>query len=324
MDFLFNNPLANMPGGWFLFFYGTTILVIAIAFWLYKSSLDWTSKLALPIVPSNPDPFEIAYLRGGDNEFARAVIFSLVQKGFLQITNVEKKSYIALANIQPNWTTLSETERSVLGWFQVTRETSEVFSSFGITDILKPFSLNYEQKIIQNNFLTPADVQTKTRILAVLVGLAVALLGSYKIVAALFHGRTNVIFALIMIVISFIIFYNLGKVKRLSNLGQQYVERIQQAFENLKTRVQTAASPQATQISNYSGIDPFLLAVGVFGVGALAGTAFNDYEQAFHRAGASGGSSCGSGCGSSSCSSGGDGGGDSGGGGCGGCGGGGD
>ncbi len=319
MDTLFNNPVANMPGVWFLVFYSITICMVAIAFWVYKPGLDWTAKLPLPLVSQNPDPFEIAYLRGGENEFVRTVVFSLVQKKFVEITTDGKIHYIKIAPTQPNWTTLSEMERNVLKWCQVTHETREVFSPYGLVATLNTYSLQYEAKFVQNNFLTPQDVVTKTRLLATLAGLAVAFLGGYKIIAALMNGRTNVIFAIILTVIGFLILYKLGKVKRISALGQKYVERVQEAFDNLRVKVRLE---NPDELQSYNSGAPFLLTVGVFGVGALAGTPFNEYEQAFNRSSsASSSGSCGSGCGSAGCSSGGDGGGSCGGG-CGGCGGG--
>jgi len=318
MDILFNNPIANMPGVWFLIFYGVTICLVGVAFWVYKPGLDWTAKLPLPLVAQNPDPFEIAYLRGGENEFVRTVVFSLVQKKFVEITTDGTKNFIKLAPTQPNWTTLSEMERNVLKWCQVTHYTNEIFAPYGLVATLNTYSVQYEAKLVQNKFLTPQDVITKTRFLALSVGLAVALLGCYKIISALMNGRTNVIFAIIMTLIGFFILYKLGKVKRISALGQKYLERVQQAFDNLRVKVRFQ---NQNELTSYNGADPFLLTVGVFGVGALAGTDFNDFEQTFHRSSsASSGGSCGSSCGTSSCSSGGDAGGSCGGG-CGGCGG---
>ena len=325
MNFLFDNPLTNMPGGWFLLLYGSIIFLTAITFKVYKSSLDWTSKLQPPLVSQNPNPFEIAYLRGGDNEFARSLVFALVQKGFLEITNEGKKSFIRLTANQPNWTTLSPVERSVLPWFQTTRETKEVFTSYGVTEILKPYSSTYEQQLTRHNFLTPNDVATKTRLISFFAWSAMTLLGIYKLLAAIQHGRKNFGFLIVFVVITTIIFYFLSKTSRLSALGKKYVERIQQAFENLKTTVQRKISADSNADYAMNAVDPFLLTVGVFGTAALTGTLYNNYEQAFHRASVAGGSSCGSGCGSScsSGSSGGDGGGGGcGGGGCGGCGGG--
>ena len=66
MNFLFDNPLTNMPGGWFLLLYGSIIFLTAITFKVYKSSLDWTSKLQPPLVSQNPNPFEIATAKIGN------------------------------------------------------------------------------------------------------------------------------------------------------------------------------------------------------------------------------------------------------------------
>jgi hypothetical protein len=107
-------------------------------------------------------------------------------------------------------------------------------------------------------------------------------------------------------------------------------DRLQGAGSNL-TETASAARASADEHGAHpmaGGLDPALLALGVFGAAALAGADQANYTRAFNRstatADASGGSSCGSSCGSSDSSSGGDGGGSSCGGGCGGCGGGGE
>jgi uncharacterized protein (TIGR04222 family) len=322
MNFLFDNPLANMPGGWFLLLYGTIIVITAISIKVYKPNLDWTSKLPIPLVPQNPNPFELAFLRGGDNEFVRTLIFSLVQKGFLEINSQGKKSFIKLTVSQPNWTTLSPLERSVLPCFQTSRETTELFAKEGLTEILKPYTLTYDQQLARLNFITPTDVATKTRLISLLAWGGTSLLGIYKLCGAILHGRKNFGFLIFFVIVSTVIFYVLSKTSRLSLLGKKYVNQIQQAFENLKTTVQRNISTDNNENYGLNTVDPFLLSVGVFGVGALSGTLYNDYQQTFQRANVTGGSSCGSGC-ASSCSSGssGDGGGGCGGGG-GGCGGG--
>lgn len=322
MNFLFDNPLANMPGQWFLFLYAIAIIGSATAYYLLKQSLDWTAKMPLPLIPSDPDPYEIAYLRGGENEFARAVIFSLVKKGFLEIVNDKNTSYISLVRIQPNWTTLSQMERSVLGWFQETREVKHVFEPYGFVEILKPYSGAFEQKLQSGYLIMPSDVAMKTRLCGLLIGGIVLLLGAYKLIAAILHGRYNIIFLIILSAIAFFVFAAIAKTSRLSSLGKQYLARLQNAFERLKTQVQQNGVPQGIPESAMASVDPFLLTVGLFGAGALSGTMYNEYEKAFHRSSAAGGSGCGSSCGSSSCSSGGGDGGGSCGGGCGGCGGG--
>lgn len=321
MDFLVDNPLVRMPGYVFLILYGITILLTALAIKAIKSNLDWTAKLPLPLVPQNPNPYEIAYLRGGANELARAVVFALKQKGFLEILIEDKKSLIRLAQNQPNWTTLPAIERSVLPWFQTTHETKEVFAKNGIIEILKPYAEEFERNAVQSNFLMPSDVAAKTKMLAGIAAFALFISGFYKVIVSVLSGHSNIFFTVILTILAGGILLQLGKTRRLSNLGQRYIERIQQAFENLKTQVQNPLTETSAQNLALATGNPYLLAVGVFGIAALSGTMYHDYKEAFQQANSyNSGSSCGSGgCGSSSCSSG-DGGSGCGGG-CGGCGG---
>lgn len=318
MNFLFDNPLANMQGGMFLFLYAVVILIALLGFYWIKSKLDWTSEMPLPQIPTEPDPYEIAYMRGGVNELARSVIFSLVHKGFLQVSNEGKKSFISMAPTQPNWTTLPPIEKGLLGWFQSRRDVKEIFGQFGLAEMLQPLTGEYERKLVQGHFLNSTDHRSKVRLLAILVFGGTLLLGVYKLIAAITHGRFNIVFLIIFLVVLFFIAMTVGKAPRLSNLGQRYLNALQTAFENLKARMLMETPRNGQAAPTMASVDPFLLAMGIFGVGALTGTAYSEYERAFHRAGATGGtgsSGCGSGCGSS-CSSG------DGGGGCGGCGGG--
>ena len=307
MDFLLNNPLAKMPGTLFLLFYGATILLTAIIIKISKSGFDWTKKIPLPLIPQNPDALELAYLRGGENEFARTLVFALIHKGFLTLTKDGNTASIVLAENQPNWNTLSVLERNVLPWFQVTRQAKEIFDSYGLLNILKPYSAEYERKITQSNFLLPSDVAVKTRITASIAGLVLVFLGAYKIFVALLSGRTNVLFTVALIVITIVVFWVLGKSARLSSLGKKYIKAVQQTFEGLQERIQTSNFSGETPVAAFRAGDPFLLAVGVFGVGALAGTMYYEYGESFHRASSGGSwdssSSCGSSCGTS-CSSG--------------------
>src|ERR687895_307775 len=85
MDLLMNNPLADMYGPLFLLVYAAAIALTAVACRVLTRRLDWTANMAPPPIPSDPDPHEIAYLRGGENEVTRSVVFALVQKGLLQV-----------------------------------------------------------------------------------------------------------------------------------------------------------------------------------------------------------------------------------------------
>jgi uncharacterized protein (TIGR04222 family) len=331
MDFLFDNPLANMPGVIFLVFYSLFIIFTLVIFGIWKTQADKTANLPVPPIPPNIDPYEIAYLRGGVNEVARAVVFALRQKDFLIIETDGKTSRIHRNQYQTETQNLSPMEHFALNWFAGAREPKEIFQSYGLLQILEPYCDAFEARLEQQHLLTDGGMRSRIKGVRNIVLLLVVGLGAYKFLAAILNGYRNVLGIVVIALISTFIIFAVSKISRLTALGRTYLERLQIAFDKLQYQTERQmAQKNAPAVAQFAAVDPLLLGVGVFGGAILAGTVYDDYNQAFQRAQnqtASGGS-CGSSCGSScSSSSGGDGGGDGGGGcggGCGGCGGGGD
>ena len=115
MDLLFNNPLANMYGPTFLLFYGSMIVFTLIGCWIGLRLLDHTGSLPVPLIPSKPDPYKIAYLRGGENEVTRLIIFDLLQRGYLQRTADDNR--LERAPAPPDIGQLTRLERQVFDGF---------------------------------------------------------------------------------------------------------------------------------------------------------------------------------------------------------------
>ena len=335
MEILIDNPLANMYGPYYLLFFGFIVICAVIILALVKSQFDRSDRLAVPSIPPNLDPFEIAYLRGGINEVARSVIFSLTQKGCVEIDNTAAKPVIKKSQNPPNSKSLTSIEQLALGWVgNASREPSEVFNSYGLVAQLESYEKVYRGRLEQQQMLT-SDADRRTfRSVKWAVYLLILSLGVYKLIAAIAHGHYNIILLIIAIVAGLVAARMASKLPRLTKLGKAYLDRLQTAFDNLKYTSQAAyipsSEPKVAPQTTFAGVDPLLLSVGVFGSGILVGTVFDSYNQAFQRGHniQSGGSSCSSGCGSScssgsscsggsSCSSG-----SSCGGGCGGCGGG--
>src|SRR5262245_38132446 len=90
MDWLLDNPVANMYGPKFLLLYVGLAVFTILACRLAIRGSDPTKNLPPLPVPSNPDPYEIAYLRGGENEVTRLIIFNLIQRKYLKTTDGEK------------------------------------------------------------------------------------------------------------------------------------------------------------------------------------------------------------------------------------------
>jgi uncharacterized protein (TIGR04222 family) len=336
MEILFDNPLAKMYGPYFLIFFGFIIFFAVIIVALVKTQFDKTDRFVIPIIPPNLDPFEIAYMRGGTNEVARSVIFSLLQKGFIEIDNSAPKPVIKKTQNQINKAGLNQIEMMTLGWLGASREPKEIFASNGLVKQLEIYSRNYQARLEGQQMLTSEADTAALNPVKWSVYLLIFVFGAYKTTAAIVNGRFNIILLIIFTIVGLLIARAVAKLPRLTNLGKAYLDRLQTAFDNLKHTSQAAYipsdQPRVAPQTTFAGVDPLLLSVGVFGAGILAGTVFDSYNQAFHRAqnaSAISSGSCGSGCGScstgggSSCSSGSScSGGSSCGGGCGGCGGG--
>lgn len=335
MEWLWQNPIADMSGPAFLFFYACASAATIAACALVARRLDWTGRLPPPQVPPSPDPYEIAYLRGGENEVARAAVFALMRGGYLHVREQGKKSIIERTGKPAPTASLGPFERRAYGWFDHPRESSEVFQDGGLAEKLRLHYAGYEQKLRGENLLTLPEVGERVQLVRLLGVVVIGGLGAYKLAVALSRGRTNVFFLILIGAAAIFLLFKACRSPRLSRRGRAHLERLRTAFDRLKgagtVLSETASTADERGGHSYpGGLDPSLLALGVFGVAALAGADHSNYTRAFSHSTAkadTSGSSCGSSCGSSDSSSGGDssggdGGGSSCGGGCGGCGGG--
>ncbi len=324
MDFLLDNPLATLYGPYFLVLYGFVILFTLIILGYRKSQTDQTEHLPTPAIPPNPDPFEIAYLRGGPNELARSAIFSLLTKNLIEIrTESDKSSFIPIFEPGQKPRGLPQIEELALHWIGGGREADDVFAKkTGLVEHLDGQADVFRGRLESHHLLPDPRAEQEFKKWVKLAVFIIMGLGIYKFATALLLGYSDVMLLVVFGFAGMIIALWIAKMPRITKRGKAYLERLQLAFDDLKYRSQApylkAESPRPQVQPAFAGVDPLMLSVGIFGGSILAGTVYDNYNQAFlrsHTQNNSGGG-CGTGCGSS-CSSG-----DGGGGGCGGCGGG--
>ena len=268
MDILFNNPLGSMYGPTFLMLYAIFVIAVITILVIGKRLVDSSSKLPSPNIPSPIDPFEIAYLRGKEEELARSVIFSLIQKKYLEIS--EDNATIKRINTTYSDSGLSKIEQITLNWIGNQRSTSEVFGSGGLVKQLVSYGISYKQKLEQQELLISNSTQWKYTILKFLGVCAIWGFGLYKILAAFYNGKYNVAFIVLLGVIGFIITLFLH-LPRISKLGEEYLEKLQLAFSSLRSTINSVETNSPNKLvdqqTTFAGVDPFLLSVGVFGGG---------------------------------------------------------
>ncbi|HXH30833.1 MAG TPA: TIGR04222 domain-containing membrane protein [Bacteriovoracaceae bacterium] len=287
------NPL-DLPGPQFLMFYfvmgGLTLLFVR--FRLKQLESQW------PMPQLNfTDPYEIALLRGGENEALRIAVLSLIDRGLLEVSTdtIKTKNNLAIDHAR------RAIEKAILIKFASAAKAHEIYND----EILKGTCTEYRTSLGQHRLIATDSVYEARKPmfwfgLIILGGLAGA-----KLFIALQRGRQNVIFLIILagLALSFLFkFYN----KERTWLGDLALTDLRNLFKGLNDR--------GSSIKPGGETNEAALLAAVFGVSSLSTINFPFIEKIFPKASNSSATACGTSCGSSC-------GGSCGGGGCGGCGG---
>ena len=312
MNWLTTNPLFTMAGPPFLILYATLWL---LAFWLCRRSRrsrDQSGELPALQVPSDPDPYKIAYLRGGVPEVTRLATLDLMDRGVL----TEQSKWFSGVKLVATDAKLPGTDEPLL------RELAEFYRSPQAPTQIFKTKLNSvsEKSEIWDKWIEKESLRIdkdhvamhKTWVRSCAVGLLV--IGALKLLTALWTGHDNVGILIFMMFAGPIILAMSTSLPRFSARGRRYIEDLQTAFAPYR-QVPASYARGAVRGSSVALTSPStdlslpVLAMGLFGITALQGSPFNSLYGVYAQA-ASTSSSCGS-CSSS------DGGGDGGGGGCG-------
>jgi uncharacterized protein (TIGR04222 family) len=312
LDWLVYNPLVDLPMSTFMLLYAVVIAGTLLWSWCVIQLADRTRGLPLPPIPSEPDAYELAYLRGGQHEVIRAAICALLQHGYVSASRTQPQSY-GSARTRPlsgdHWLERTERadpgdlpliERRLLAWLDRPQAVRAIYS------VMRNEGRASSERLHRAQLLTDESVYEWTRKFRRTVGLAVVGLGAYKVVAS---GGSDSLAALLVVGMAVAAWRLLSRVlrpPRLTNLGRRYVQALQFAFGQLKERWPLAAQTVPDSM--------MLLLVAVYGPGVLIDTPYQALTGLFGadtaRGSVSGGAGgCGGGCGGC-------------GGGCGGCGGG--
>lgn len=89
-----SNPVTNLSGGEFLFFYAVVIVAATLVCRWLARRIDPTAADDITCVLPELDFDEVAYLRGGKEELTRAVIARLIVRGVLCVEKPVSKGII--------------------------------------------------------------------------------------------------------------------------------------------------------------------------------------------------------------------------------------
>ncbi|MBS1709637.1 MAG: TIGR04222 domain-containing membrane protein [Armatimonadetes bacterium] len=300
------NPL-DYDGPSFLGFYLVSFLVgtvaAAVVRHLYRPpapDISGTRKL---------DAAEVAYLNGGPGLMLHSALASLVRGN---LVTIDQRAVNRTAEPEPAG--LTPIEQQILR----STATSGVWAKT-LGDIVKPHTDAVRARLQADGLVMEDEAAYRNLLATWLVALAVPLLGLAKLFVGLSRERPVGILIALLVVSVVILLVAFTRKKLRSRKGDSVLDSLRTSQSGFN------------KISSHMDANPtdYAMAVALFGIPALAGTAMYDQMRPIRQPGGdnsygNSGTSCGSSCSSSPGGGDGGGGGDGcGGGGCGGCGGGG-
>lgn len=261
-----------MDEAFFLVFYGfiTGLIVISYGFFLRH---DPTTKLSAAAVSSKLDPYEIAYLCGGERQVLELVGFSLFQKGYLEIDGdrlQRSDNSLDLAQLEP-------IEQEVLEWFSQGRRVEGfgfIYADDLQTNVRQDFD-GYRQWLRNEKLLLiEKDRTTALKVGACGVG-AIIVIGGYKLIDSLPQGYPywGVLEFIAFVSISWLIYMFQKPGQRLSQRGKQYLKSLQERFELSKLDATVHPSAEYT--------DVLMMKIALSGLKILQKTPYEDYSKLF-------------------------------------------
>lgn len=270
-----SDPITGLSDGAFLLFYATVCTATLAACRWYVRSHDATRSMLPPPIPLTVDPYEIAYMRGGENELTRVVIVSLTERGYLRTT----EQGIERTEAPP--ARLVGAEETTYEWLSIHRTPEEVFAS-DLPQRVRAHCLGYDERLQEERLVADEAAKAFGWKAAVSGGLVILGIGGWRLLNGLVREQP----------VGFLVFMGLAGLGILIGLcssrgqltarGRAYADRLKGTLDSLR----------ASTGGRYA------LAAAVLGMGSLAGTPYAKLGDLFRKAGSSGSGGCGAdGCG---------------------------
>jgi uncharacterized protein (TIGR04222 family) len=286
------NPL-DLPGPQFLGFYAVlflaaVLLAVFLRWWLRQPG-DEVSPEALMLAPE-----EVAYLGGGEERVVNSAIASLVQSGALEVSATEP-------NVHPQGEEppagASPLQRAV---FAAARSTPGITIA-AVRSAVAPQVTPIRKRLQELELIVAEDRVGLARWLPFLLVLCVPLFGTMKIFVGISRNRPVTFLILFCIASALVAGFGFARAILRSRRGDRVLARLKQ--ENAAMEFQAGRRADAL-----AGQD-LVLALGLFGMGILAGGPLSRLETALKpppstsgwASSCSGGGGCGGGCGGGGC-----------------------
>lgn len=197
MDFIFENPLARMYGPDFLaLYFALYVLILFFTRYSLPGRIGNKYKDENLLIPDQPEPYKIAYLRHGAHEVLILVIFNLIRRKYFLLGKAKK--HLSVNSKNKDIHALSMLEKDVYNCLDQEMSLSRFVKIALEENKFKNHCESIRQELEQENLIwAQQDLDSFKRVKdALMYGLII--FGFYKLVAAIIHNHFN-IFGIIVI-----------------------------------------------------------------------------------------------------------------------------
>jgi uncharacterized protein (TIGR04222 family) len=271
MNWLLNNPVADLRSEYLLLLYAMAIGAVILACYKSVRSVDRTRHMKPPEIPAQLDPYELAYLRGGETEVTRIAVISLAERGLLQINEIRDWSSTPSAFLkevdrarQPEPGELAPIEACIMKWTGFPASGRQIYqpddspykivsTAFwhgatgrhayqpgGVPALIRGSCSQYQENLAAEMLLAPPTMKVLGTWLW-WIGLALILgLGGYLMAVALAKGEP--IAVVVLCVCPLALFGVLALVPaclsfpRINHRGRAYLEELEAAYDRLRSK----------------------------------------------------------------------------------------
>lgn len=292
MNSLLHNPLTDLSLPSFLLLYaaGTVIGLISGSFWIWLC--DGTRDDDLPDDSlSPPDPYEVAYLRGGASNVTRLVVFDLTKQGKLELVSPRRRFglFASAKKLRRSATpgdlsSLTAIQRAAWNWLSAPQVPAHIFRRrTGLSKVIGPLCLTFVKPLNERRLLETSGRRMACIAVGWVLSVSLVGVGLYKFFTSPIVGAGEALSLVVLMVLGQIGTAIICRRVGLSDLGHRYLENLSQEVgsDDHSGGDEESTIPGATEFN--TAVPRRLLRIALFGAVETRHTDTHQFEPHDHE-----------------------------------------
>jgi uncharacterized protein (TIGR04222 family) len=214
--------LLNLPGPMFLLVYAVLTVAVCLSMreWIGSGERQPATRILRV-----RDPYEIAYLRGGAGELVQVAALSLIRRNLLEPKAVmlETKESGATDDVSV------PIERAILDACRTATPAAKLQQNTAVQVSAEA----YRRGLIEGNLMPTEQMQNERNRVAAIAAAVLIGVALVKILYAVAHGHSNIIFLIAFTAIAMFALYKIASVRR-TREGDQALQHLGTLFARVK------------------------------------------------------------------------------------------